>query len=187
MQKWSQYLLGREFVIRSDQKILKELLQQIVQTPDQQLYVRKLMGYKFTIEYKKGRTNRVADALSCREETSQVAHLDSAGSSEDVDAGHICAVLTAAAQPVPQLLDLLRRETASSLELKELVSDIKEGRAAPHLTLAGGLVYFKRRVYMGSRSSARVPIMTELHNSPTAGHPGFDRTLRHVTAGFLLA
>lgn len=68
VQKWRQYLLGREFVIRSDQKSLKELLQQVVQTPDQQLYVRKLMGYKFRIEYKKGITNKEADALSRREE-----------------------------------------------------------------------------------------------------------------------
>lgn len=43
VQKWRQYLLGREFVIRSDQKRLKELLQQVIQTLDQQLYVRKLM------------------------------------------------------------------------------------------------------------------------------------------------
>lgn len=48
VQKWRQYLLGREFIIRSDQKSLKELLQQVVQTPDQQLYVRKLMGYKIS-------------------------------------------------------------------------------------------------------------------------------------------
>ena len=54
VQQWRQYLLGREFIIRTDQKSLKELLQQVVQTTDQHLYVRKLMGYKFVIEYKKG-------------------------------------------------------------------------------------------------------------------------------------
>ena len=32
------------------------------------MYVRKLMGYKFSIEYKKGSRNRAADALSRREE-----------------------------------------------------------------------------------------------------------------------
>lgn len=47
VQKWRQYLLGQEFVIRSDQKSLRELLQQVIQTPDQQLYARKLMGFKF--------------------------------------------------------------------------------------------------------------------------------------------
>lgn len=64
---------GRVFVIRSDQKSLKELLQQVVQTPDQQLYVRKLMGYKFTIEYKKGSSNKAADVLSRREESTSEA------------------------------------------------------------------------------------------------------------------
>lgn len=36
----------------------------MVQTPDQQFCVRKLMGYKFKIEYKKGASNRADDALS---------------------------------------------------------------------------------------------------------------------------
>ena len=64
VQKWRQYLLGREFIIRSDQRSLKELLSQVVQTPDQQFYVRKLMGFKITIEYKSDTANKVADALS---------------------------------------------------------------------------------------------------------------------------
>lgn len=60
VQKWRQYLLGQDFIIRSDQKSLRELLQQVIQTSDQQLYIRKLMGYKFRIKYKSGATNRVA-------------------------------------------------------------------------------------------------------------------------------
>ena len=68
VQKWRQYLLGREFVIQSDQKSLRELLQQVIQTPEQHIYVRKLMGFKFGIEYKPGAANRVTDALSRRDE-----------------------------------------------------------------------------------------------------------------------
>lgn len=45
VQKWRQYLLGREFIIRSDQRSLKDLLSQVVQTPDQQFYLQKLMGF----------------------------------------------------------------------------------------------------------------------------------------------
>ena len=68
VQKWRQYLLGREFIIRSDQQSLRELLQQVIQTLEQHFYVRKLIGYKFSIEYKSGAANKVADALSCRDE-----------------------------------------------------------------------------------------------------------------------
>jgi hypothetical protein len=38
--KWRQYLLGHFFVIRTDHRSIKELLQQVIQTPDQQKYVR---------------------------------------------------------------------------------------------------------------------------------------------------
>lgn len=125
VQKWRQYLLGREFVIRSDQKSLNELLLQVVQTPDQQLYVRKLMGYKFRIEYKKGVTNRAADALSRRDGTDPLPVVDTPaasilcldGSTEDA------ALLTAVAHPVPRLLEVLRDETASRPELRALCQD----------------------------------------------------------------
>ena len=103
MQKWGQYLLGREFVIRSDQKSLKELLQQIIQTPDQQFYARKLIGYKFRIEYKTGASNRVADTLSRRDvECSQAE--PTANGDPDQDG----QLLTTVALPVPELLAELR-------------------------------------------------------------------------------
>ncbi|XP_042008969.1 uncharacterized protein LOC121757502 [Salvia splendens] len=106
VQKWRQYLLGREFVIRSDQKNLKELLQQVIQTPDQHFYARKLMGYKFRIEYKTGASNRVADALSRR---------DMDPSPEAVDqATAATALLTAVSHPVPEILDTLIEESKST-------------------------------------------------------------------------
>ena len=62
--KWRHYLLGRRFVIRTDHRSIKELMQQVIQTPIQQKYVRKLLGFDFRIEYKPGVQNQVADALS---------------------------------------------------------------------------------------------------------------------------
>lgn len=99
VQKWRQYLLGREFIIRSDQKSLKELLLQVVQTPDQQLYIRKLMGYKFSIEYTKGSLNKVADALSQSEEESTAAPEGGrfAAESDEAGAARDCALLAVAA------------------------------------------------------------------------------------------
>lgn len=142
------------------------------------------MGYKFRIEYKKGTSNRAADALSRREEPSD----DGAGCSADLEtapaaeAENARVLLTAVSQPVPHLLDLLRRETASSPEMCELTKEIKEGRAPRHLSWVDGLVYYNRRIYVSPRSSARTPLLSEYHSSQA--DPGFERTLRRVSAEF---
>lgn len=39
-------------------------MSQVIQTPEQQTYLSKLLGYDYTIKYKLGSTNVVADALS---------------------------------------------------------------------------------------------------------------------------
>ena len=64
MQKWEQYLLGRPFIIKTDQKSLKHLLEQKITTPFQQFWLSKLMGFDYIIQYKSGAENTVADALS---------------------------------------------------------------------------------------------------------------------------
>ena len=67
VKKWRPYLLGRPFVIKTDHHSLKYLLEQRVGTPTQQKWISKLLGYAFIVEYKQGKENVVADALSRRQ------------------------------------------------------------------------------------------------------------------------
>ncbi|KAL8115234.1 hypothetical protein AgCh_021897 [Apium graveolens] len=62
--KWMHYLLGAKFYIYTDRKSLKNLMQQVIQTPEQQYYLTKLLGYNNKILYKPGRSNAAADALA---------------------------------------------------------------------------------------------------------------------------
>ena len=64
VHKWIPYLLGRPFVIKTDQQSLKYILEQMIATPAQQKWLAKLLGYLFVVEYKKGCDNRIANALS---------------------------------------------------------------------------------------------------------------------------
>ena len=64
IQHWRPYLLGRKFVVYSNQKSLRQLLQQRITTGSQQNGLAKLLGYNFEIVYKPGLENKGADALS---------------------------------------------------------------------------------------------------------------------------
>lgn len=45
----------------------KHLLEQKIETPFQEKWLTKLLGYDFQAKYKKGKDNKVADALSRKE------------------------------------------------------------------------------------------------------------------------
>jgi len=64
IQKWRPYLLGQAFKVKTDQQSLKYLLEQRVGTPTQQKWLSKLIGYDFVVEFRAGKENLVADALS---------------------------------------------------------------------------------------------------------------------------
>lgn len=67
IKKFRHYLLGKHFTIVTDHNSLRHLLTQRVQTPEQQRYLRHLLGYDYKIVYRPGRCNQVADALSRKE------------------------------------------------------------------------------------------------------------------------
>jgi hypothetical protein len=64
VEKWHSYLQHQQFIIKTDHKSLLFLTEQKATTKLQQKALLKLMDLNFKIQYKKGTTNSVADALS---------------------------------------------------------------------------------------------------------------------------
>ena len=56
ISKFKHYLLGHRFIIRTDQKSLRNLMDQSLQTPEQQEWLHRFLGYDFTIKYKPEKT-----------------------------------------------------------------------------------------------------------------------------------
>lgn len=52
VSKWRQYLLRCKFTIFTDQQSLRNLTNQTIQTPEQQKWLSKLVGYDFQIIYR---------------------------------------------------------------------------------------------------------------------------------------
>jgi ribonuclease HI len=64
LKKWKHYFASTSVIIRTDQQSLKYIQdQRLVEGIQHELLV-KLLGFNYKVEYKKGRENKVADALS---------------------------------------------------------------------------------------------------------------------------
>ncbi|VFQ91763.1 unnamed protein product [Cuscuta campestris] len=167
VQKWRQYLLGREFLIRTDQRSLRELLNQVIQTPDQQLYVRKLMGFRFRIEYKPGRANAAADALSRKFEDDAAA-----------------ATFMEISQPLADVLTQIRHENTTQADLLRLHEAHRGGLLQPPYTVEDGLLFYNRRMCIGAASTLRAVLLREYHDSLSGGHAGVTRTFQRLASHF---
>lgn len=73
IKQWHYYLLNRHFIIKTDHRSLKFLLEQKLSTPLQHTWLAKLLGYDYEILYRKGAYNKAADALSCVQGTTLFA------------------------------------------------------------------------------------------------------------------
>lgn len=171
--KWRQYLLGHYFVIRTDHKSIRELLQQVIQTPDQQVYVRKLLGFQFRIEYKPGASNKVADALS---------RVPAEWPEDSVIGSPAFQALVS--QPTFSIIQQLQQENTTDPFLIELHNKQLQGTLSYPFSVVQGLVVHKGRYVLGPTSPLCLNIIGEFHDTPSGGHAGVKRTLARVAANF---
>ena len=146
VKKWRPYLVGNPFFIRTDQHSLKYILEQRISTPTQQKWITKLLGYSFVVEYKKGRENKVADALS-RVQSS-------------VDNSSLAASLYSISFPCPLWLDSLKDSYKSDEGYQDLLSKLVDSNHPPlaGYSLQNGLILYKYKIYL-SPTSSLIPLL----------------------------
>ncbi|GJX09473.1 ty3-gypsy retrotransposon protein [Tanacetum coccineum] len=166
--KWRHYLLGRRFIIRTDHRSIKELMQQVIQTPIQHMYVRKLLGFDFSIEYKPGVHNQVADALSRLYE----------------DAEPLTASFMVMSQPLTEFIGELKTENRDLEELRVLHQQLDQGTAADGFRRQEGLIIFQDRYFIGEESKLKPLLLREHHDTPSSGHGGVKKMMVSLSAMF---
>jgi len=163
VRHWRPYLWGRRFLIRTDHYSLKYLLDQRLSTIPQHQWLNKLFGFDFAVEYRPGRLNFAADALSRR---------DSESSSDDA------AVLHAISRPSFRLIDDIRAATTTDGEAAQLRG---EDLTAPWRWDAGLL--HGKRIFMPAQHDLRQRVLSLVHS---AGHEGVQKTLQRLRADFFI-
>ena len=145
MRHWRPYLWGRAFVVRTDHQPLKFILDQRLATIPQHHWVSKLLGFDFTVEYKPGRMNVVADALSRRDAETATIHAVSA--------------------PSFDLLAEFRAAAANDEAMRQMHARVENGELGDQWSIMDGLVTYKNKLFVPasfpySRKSLQQHMMT---------------------------
>lgn len=161
VQHWRPYLLGRRFVVYSDQKSLRHLLQQRITTADQQNWIAKLLGYHFEVVYKPGPENKAADALSRIHEEVELKGITSF--------------------PICLQEQQIQHEVRNDPYLQKVVTDLQQNPTSqPGFQLIKGRLFYHNRLVLSSSSDCIPLMLKEFHSSATGGHSGFLRTYRRI-------
>lgn len=178
VHKWRPYLLGRPFIIKTNQQSLKYILEQKIDTPTQQKWLTKLLGYLFVVEYQKRCENKVADALSRRSDSAFEGSVNPTPSDFD-------STLFLTSFPCPTWIEELKDSYHYTPELQQLLHQLESGLAwLRFFSLHNGLILYKGRVFVDSHCSLKSKILHLVHDSPLGGHSGFLKSLHRLKQDF---
>ncbi|CAI8587750.1 unnamed protein product [Vicia faba] len=162
IQHWRPYLLGRKFVVLTDQRSLKDLLQQKIITGEQQNWIAKLLGFNFDIRYKPGKLNQGADALSRIQEEGEFNNFVS--------------------YPVWEEFQQVQQEIQADEKIKKIWQDLSvDPTTHPEFSIQHGTLLYKGRLVMSSQSALIPRMLKEFHSSPQGGHSEGSIDRNHVT------
>jgi hypothetical protein len=161
VRHWRLYLWGRRFIVKTDHYSLKYLLDQCLATIPQHHWVGKLLDFDFSVEYRSGATNVVADALSRR----------------DNEEGEVMAI----SAPRFDFIERLQHAQATDPALVAIHDEVRVGTSTTPWALLDGMVAFEGRLYISPALLLLQEILAAVHND---GHEGIHRTLHRLRRDF---
>jgi len=139
---------------------------QVIQTPEQQMYMSKILGYDYTIKYKVGSTNVVANALS-RIPAPEEMHLFSLSVSNSVILGKFRQALV----QDPQYDALLRQIH-------------QQPETHPDLSMHKDVIFRQGNIWLPFTTRFTYVLLEEFHSSPLGGHMGLAKMLHRLHQNF---
>jgi hypothetical protein len=176
LKQWRHYLLGTKdpFIIETDHRSLEYIQSQPHIAPMEVRWIEYLQQFNFTMKYREGKTNVVADSLSRR-----VDHLPSGQETHSIQAMDNQDSTT---QPLRYDLDQLK----TSYQTDEFTRPrITHPDQYSDCYARDGLLYDRQnRLIIPNDRVLKTRILYELHDSKLAGHVGIKKTEELVSRQF---
>ena len=169
VQKWKHYLTHSPFTIRTDQMSLKYLWEQREIPSQFAKWLVKLMGFRFTVEYIEGRTNKAADALSRVQLQNQC---------DDATLQEITVLFSPDVKAICQ-------EVFQDPSLLKIINHLQDNPdIQSHYSISQNQLRYKGRLVIPRNSAFIKVILSDFHDSPVGGHAGYLKTYKRVADQF---
>ncbi|KAH9706417.1 Endonuclease [Citrus sinensis] len=160
LRVWRHYLLGSHFVILTDNVAMSYFQTQKKLSPKQVRWQEFLAEFDYRLEYKPGKANVVADALSRKTE------------------------LVTLSQPKSNLVMRIKEGLQQDPLAKDLLEKVLEGKTRRFWQEEGILLTKGDQLFVPRWGNLRREVIKECHDSKWAGHPGVERTTALVQASY---
>lgn len=164
LKKWKHYFASTALIIRTDQQSLKYIHDQRLLEGIQHKLLIKLLGFNYTVEYKQGRTNKVADALSRATHSNSVMAISSV---------------------VPQWMAQVIKSYEQDIKCSDLITKLSiDPRAILNFSLSQGLLIYNGKLVIGDNGELKQHLLQSLHSSALGGHSGERATYQRIKLHF---
>ncbi|KAH9720957.1 Endonuclease [Citrus sinensis] len=162
LRVWRHYLLGSHFVILTDNVATSYFQTQKKLSPKQARWQDFLAEFDYRLEYKPGKANVVADALSRKSEL----------------------VTLSMSQPKSDLVMGIKEGLQQDSLVEDLLGKVLEGKTRRFWQEEGILLTKGDRLFVPRWGNLRREVIKECHDSKWAGHPGVERTTALIQASY---
>jgi hypothetical protein len=166
LKTWRHYLYGEQFTIETDHASLQHLQSQPQLSRRQIRWLEVLSQFTYTMIYKKGKDNIVADALSRRPDHKTETQTMSALS---------------ASQAASSMMEVIKGAYASDATCVDLLQQHKNGRMPAGMKVVDGVIYVQQHTYVPNNEQVRTMLLREAHDSLVSGHLGVAKTAECLT------
>ena len=164
-------MVGKPFVVKTNNIAASYFASQPKLSAKQARWQDFLAEFDMTLEYRPGKLNAMADALSRK---AQLVALEAEGRADR----------TRSRVNMPtEMQERLRASVETDTQAKLIVKQVKEGKTRK-FHLRDGFLFYKDRLYIPKSSRLRRHLLKECHDSTWAGHPGQRRTMALLERGY---
>ncbi|MBW0513770.1 hypothetical protein O181_053485 [Austropuccinia psidii MF-1] len=198
LQHWRAFLLSlsNSFELLTDHSSLQYFMSSKVLTYRQARWAEFLSEFHFTITYHSGRLATLPDAFSHWDDVYPERGVDFISNNHQIfhqvikqDEIQESRFFSIKVEIFSDLADQIQKEVWQDKDYKEILNQLARGESVTDFSLEpqAKSLLFKNRMAIPSNEEIQLNILQKHHDSPLAGHPGQEKTLKLLKRDFYWA